>query len=34
MGSIETGLSIPQSGVSPVIVFYRDYSEWKVLRLV
>ena len=34
MESIETGLNIPKSGVFPVKVFYRDYSNGKVLRLV
>ena len=32
MGSIETGLNIPQSGLSPVIIFYEENGG--VLRLV
>ena len=27
MGSIETGLNIPQSGVSPVIIFYKEITQ-------
>ena len=37
MGSIETGLNIPQSGVSPVIVFYKENGEnqdWSKYSLV
>ena len=34
MESIETGLNIPQSGVSPGIISYKENPEWGVLRLV